>query len=153
MSVSDVVDSLCQEWRKEAGELEDRPEEIKEQQDSFYKGSWDAARERAEPDIKRKAIEDCIEDLEESSSIDEFLESLADWRKEANELDKRILDSNEWFRKSTRRRQLEACIDEFEEAFPEDNFDECYRCGSLQVPVSDKRRSEGYRWECEECGY
>jgi hypothetical protein len=153
MTKPEAVDSLIQEWREEANELEGKPEEIKEQQDGFYKGSWDAARERAEPELKRKVIQGCINDLKESSTTDEFLESLADWRKEAEELDKRILDSNELFRKSTRRFQLKACIEEFEEAFPDDNFKKCYRCGSLQVPVSDKRHSAGFRWECRECGY
>jgi len=153
MSQSDAVDALLQEWRERAEELEGQPQKIKQQQDSFYKGSWDAARERAEPELKRKVVQDCIDDLEESTTTEEFLESLADWRNEADELDKRILDSNEWFRKSTRRFQLESCIEEFEEAFPDDNFEECFRCDSLQVPVSDKRRGEGFRWECVECGY
>ena len=153
MSESEGVDSLLQEWRKKANELEGKPAEIKEQQDSYYKGSWDAARERAEPELKRKAIQDCIDDFEDSTSTEELIESLADWRKEANELDKRILDSNEWFRKSTRRLQLESCIEEFEEVFLDDRFEECWHCGSLKKPVSDKRRSEGYRWECKECTY
>ena len=146
MSQSGAVDALLQEWRERADELESQPQEIKQQQDSFYKGSWDAARERAEPELKRKVVQDCIDDLEESTTTEEFLESLADWRKEADELDKRILDSNEWFRKSTRRLQLESCIEEFEEAFPDGNFEECFRCGFLQFPVSDKRRGEGCRW-------
>ncbi|WP_283402535.1 hypothetical protein [Halorubrum sp. DM2] len=153
MSKSDAVDALLQEWHEKANVLKDRPEEIKEQQDSFYKGSWDAARERAEPELRRKAIQGCIDDLEESTTTDDMLEALADWRKEADKLDKRIYDSQEWFRSNITRHQLEKCIEEFEKAFPDDNFNECFRCGSLQLPVSDKRRNEGFRWECEECGY
>ena len=153
MTEPDAVDVLLQEWREKVDELEGRPEKIKKQQDSFYKGSWDAARERAEPELKRKTIQRCIDDLEESTTTDELLESLADWRKEADELDKRILDSNEWFRSNITRHQLEKRIESFEGAFPDGNFEECWRCDSLKKPVSDKRRSEGYRWECEECAY
>jgi len=153
MDYPNGVQSLLSDWRDRVEKLEEKPEEIKEQQGSYYKGSWDAARERAQPELLRKQIQDCIEDLEEANSTNELVESLADWRKQADELDKRILDSNEWFRKSTKRRQLESCIEEFEEAVPEEVFEKCRRCGSRQKPVSDKRHSEGYRWECNECAY
>lgn len=153
MAQLDAVNSLIEEWRAEADELEAKPEEIKEEQDSFYKGSWDAARERAEPELERQALRDCIDDLEKGSSIDEYLKILADWKREVDELDKRILDSKEWFRKTTRRHKLESCIEEFEEVLPEEAFEECWRCDSLKIPVSDERHSEGYRWECPECGF
>jgi hypothetical protein len=153
MEQSDAVNSLLQEWLAEVNELEAKSEEIEEGQDSFYKGSWDAARERAEPKLKRQALQDCINDLEESSSIDEYLKALADWKKEVDELDKRILDSREWFQKTMRRHKLEACIEEFEEMLPDEIFEKCRRCESLKTPVSDERHSEGYRWECEECNF
>lgn len=153
MAQSEAVDSLLQEWLAEVDELEAKPEEIKEEQDSFYKGSWDAARERAEPELERQALQDCIDDLEESSCIDEYLKALADWKKEADELDKRILDSREWFQKTTRRHKLETCIEEFEEVLPDEAFEKCWRCESQKIPVSDERHSEGYRWECEECDF
>lgn len=151
MSEFDGVESLLEKWRGRVDELEGRPEEIREEQDSFYKGSWDAARERAEPELKRKAMQGCVEDLKVSSEPEEFLESLADWRKEADELDKRILDSNEWFRSHITRLQLEECIEEFEEAFPDSYFEECRSCGSQKNPIRDERYGKGFRWECPEC--
>lgn len=153
MSKSQGIEPVLDKWRAQVDELEGKPEEIKEEQDSFYKGSWDAARERAEPELKRKTIEECIEDIEEGSGPEDFIEALADWRKEADELDKRIMDRNEWFRANIRRHQLNQCIEEFEEALPDSQFEECRRCGSLKDPVSDKRHGKGYRWECSECGF
>lgn len=151
MSNSPEIEPLLDKWRDKVEELEGKPEEIKDEQDSFYKGSWDAARERAEPELKRKTIQSCIEDLEESGDSDDIIEALADWRKEADELDKRIMDSKEWFQSNVRRHQLNRCIEDLEEALPDDYFEECRRCESLKNPVSDKRHGKGFRWECTEC--
>lgn len=153
MSELETVSQLIDDWYGKANQLQAKHDHIEERQEYPYDGSWDAARERADPLIKKDAVEDCIEDLEECDSIEEALEAFADWRKESDELDKRILDSHEWFRKTMRRLQLEECLEEFQEAVPDDIFEECFSCGGLELPVSDKRRRTGFRWECPECAF
>lgn len=146
-----VSETVVGEWEKRIEALEKEAQEIEEGQDGFYKGSWEAAAERAEPEIKKKTIQRCMDDLEEGNDVDDLIEALADWRKEADDLDKRILDSAEWFRSNITRFQLEECIEAMEAALPDDVFEICHRCESKKKPVSDKRYSEGYRWECDDC--
>lgn len=151
MSVSEVVDQIAHSFREHADGLQEEHDQIEDRQEYPYEASWDAAAERAEPMIKKDAIEDCLDEVKDCSNFDDLLEVLADWRKESDELDKRILDSREWFRKSTRRFQLDRCIEELEDAIPESEFEKCSSCGRLKTPVSDKRRRTGYRWDCIDC--
>lgn len=146
-----VSETVVGEWEKRIEALEKKARDIEEGQDGYYKGSWEAAAERAEPEIEKKTIQRCMDDFEESNDVDDLIEALADWRKEADDLDKRILDSVEWFRSNITRLQLEECIEALEESLPEGVVEVCNRCDSKKNPVSDKRYSEGYRWECSEC--
>lgn len=145
------VDTVLSGWRDRVDELDGKDEEIREKQDGHYQGSWEAAYERAEPEIQKKAVERCIEDIEDSTTTDELLEAMADWRQEADDLDKRILNRREWFRASTTRQQLEQCVEDLEQALPEDEFERCGLCDVKKMPTADKRYDRGYRWDCPEC--
>lgn len=146
------LDSLTEQWRERIVNLEEKREQIEENQDSMVKGDMPAVRERAEPELKRKTIERCLDDLEDCNDLDDVFAVLGDWRSEADERDKRILNRNEWFRNHHIRFELEQCIDDLETALSDDEFEECSRCGVLKKPVEDGRYSKGYRWECPECG-
>ncbi|WP_123624144.1 MULTISPECIES: hypothetical protein [Haloferacaceae] len=145
------LDSLREEWRERIEELESEGEAIEERQDPMVKADMPAIRERAAPELKKKTVERCLDDLEDCNELEEVLAVLGQWRAEAEDRDKRILNRNEWFRNHYTRFALEKCIDELETVLPESEFEECPHCGALKKPMEDARYSKDYRWACFEC--
>ena len=138
--------------------LEIRMEELErkqKQQEERHKGdgSTPAVWNKVEPKIRRDVVEDCREELDGVDDQDELLRILAEWRRnenrewEFNRNNSKV--ENE--RNSIKRAEIRHWKEELLEAIPESEFKTCGLCGSLQMPKSDRRRSQGFVWDCPDC--
>lgn len=151
MSEFDLTATIAN-WEEQISELEQKKQRIEEGQDSMTKGDWGPVKRRAEPEIERKRIQRCIDEIEECSSNDDLFEVLGEWRAKIEEQDIVTADSGgEAYRISIIRPRLSQCVEDIRDALPDNAFPECSRCRTREMPTLDKRYSEGYRWECPEC--
>lgn len=138
--------------------LDARIEELEEEQkrqEERHKGDGSTAAvwDKVEPKIRRDLVEDCCEDLDGVDDQDELLRILAEWRRNENqewEFNRnRSTVENE--RNSIKKAEIRIWKEELVEVIPESEFKTCGRCGSPQMPKSDRRRNRGFVWDCPDC--
>lgn len=149
MSVPDL-----EPLRKSLHERLNQLDEKQEQQEERYQGngSTRAVWKKVEPGIRHDIANDCLSDLKQIDDTNTLFETVAEWkRKLDDEWQHKTTDTqNEFDKKSIKQSELRNWIDELVSQIPDSRYEACY-CGSQKEPVSDRRRSKGFEWNCPDC--
>jgi len=145
------LEPLRESMTERIRELEEKKEEMEERYDGD--GSTPVVWEKIEPKMKRKVVEDCLEDLNQVEELEDLLKVIADWRNQKNDewKSKTNLSTNEHERRKIKRLEIEGWLDNLIGRIPEEKASSCAFCGEEELPKVDQRYGSGFRWACPNC--